>query len=321
ARVLFHQTFNLGGESTRADRGYLSLAQEKSEKRVEIYAGKLSLADFFDLNSVGSDSHLQFMNWTVDNNGAYDYAADTRGYTWGVVADYENRKWSVRFAEALMPTVANGITFDWNIRRARAENLELQWRPAFWTERKITLRALTFLNHANMGSYREAVEAFILHRDAVPDIEAHRRQGRRKYGFGANAELQLTDTFRTYARVGWNEGRHESFAFTEVNATVAGGGDLQGKHWHRDFDKLGVTFVSNGISGDHRRYLELGGNGLLLGDGSLTYGREDIVESYYTAHVYRGVSLSVDIQHITHPGYNRDRGPVWVPGARLHLEF
>jgi len=36
--------------------------------------------DFFDMNDVGTDSHSQFLNWTVDNNGAYEYAADTRGY-------------------------------------------------------------------------------------------------------------------------------------------------------------------------------------------------------------------------------------------------
>lgn len=67
-----------------------SLQTELPSRRVELRAGRLSLADFFDLNSVGSDSHLQFMNWTVDNNGAWDYAADTRGYTYGLVTEYDD---------------------------------------------------------------------------------------------------------------------------------------------------------------------------------------------------------------------------------------
>ena len=319
ARLLFHQTIALGEESVPAERNFLSLMPVKPEKRIEIYFGKLGIADFFDTNAVGSDSHLQFMNWTVDNNGAYDYAADTRGYSVGAVFDYEDRNWGLRFAEALMPTVANGIKLDWNLRRARAENLELRVQPL--PGHKTTIRLLSYLNHANMGSYREAIEAFTQGREPQPDIEAHRRQGRHKYGFGLNVEQPLPHDIRLYGRLGWNEGRHESFAYTEVNSSISTGGDLQGRSWHRPSDRVGIAYVNNGISRDHRRYLQLGGKGFLLGDGGLTYGREEIVESYYTARLIRGVFVSLDIQHITHPGYNRDRGPVFVPGARLHLEF
>jgi len=45
------------------------------------------------------------------------------------------------------------------------------------------------------------------------------------------------------------------------------------------------------------------------------------VESYYTAHIWRGVFAAAGAQFIVHPGYNRDRGPVFVQMARLHLEF
>jgi len=124
-----------------------------------------------------------------------------------------------------------------------------------------------------------------------------------------------------YGRLGWNEGHNESFAYTEVNGATSFGGSIEGQRWHRGNDKTGIAVAINSISGDHRRYLELGGKGFLLGDGFLNYGREEIVESYYTARLIRGVFASVDLQHITHPGYNRDRGPVWVPSLRLHLEF
>jgi hypothetical protein len=321
ARLLIHQTISLGGEASPSERTFLSLAPEKAEKRIEIYAGKLSIADFFDTNSVGSDSHFQFMNWTVDNNGAYDYAADTRGYTYGVVVDYERRKWAMRFGEALMPKVANGLNLDWNISRARAENLEFQIQPSLWAHHPTTVRFLSFLNHANMGIYRDAINAFQEGRDPEPDIEAHRQQGRKKYGFGLNAEQQMTHDVRLYGRLGWNEGAHESFAYTEVDRGWSFGGSVQGSHWKRANDKAGAAFVINAISGDHRRYLQLGGKGFLLGDGNLTYGLEKIFETYYTARIVRGVYLGFDLQHINNPGYNRDRGPVLVPSARLHFEF
>ena len=321
ARAMLHQIIPLSDESVESERGPFSLATKLPVRRLEIRAGKYSTADFFDVNSVGSDSHLQFLNWTVDNNGGYDYAADTRGYTWGLMVEYQDRKWGARFGEALMPKVANGINLDWNLRRARAENLELELRRSLIAGRSGIVRVLTYINHANMGSYREAIEAFRSGRESAPDIEAHRKQGRIKYGFGVNAQQELTKSLRVFGRYGWNEGKHELFAYTEVNNTIALGADLKGERWHRKQDKLGGALVTNGISGDHRLYLALGGKGFLLGDGGLTYGRENILEGYYALHVWRGVFTSFDLQHINNPGYNRDRGPVLVPGLRLHLEF
>jgi high affinity Mn2+ porin len=321
ARVLIHQIVPLSKKMVESVRTYTSLATELPVRRLEFYAGKFSVVDFFDNNAVGGDSHLQFLNWTVDNNGGYDYAADTRGYTYGVIALYEDRHWGLRFAEALMPKVANGIDLDWNLRRARAENIELELRPNITGENKTTLRLLSYVNHANMGDYREAVQQFLAGATPKPDIVATRKQGRVKYGFGVNVEQEVTSTVRAYGRFGWNEGRHESFAYTEVNQTLAVGADWKGDRWGRKLDRVGATFVTNAISKDHQNYLALGGLGFLLGDGALNYGRENIFESYYTAHLWRGVFASFDLQHINNPGYNRDRGPVWVPGLRLHVDF
>jgi carbohydrate-selective porin OprB len=124
-----------------------------------------------------------------------------------------------------------------------------------------------------------------------------------------------------FGRWGWDEGRHESFAYTEVDQTVEIGVGGNGKRWHRKFDRAGLVFVSNGISRDHQQYLALGGSGFLLGDGRLNYGRENIIETYYTLHVWRGIYPSFGLQRINNPGYNRDRGPVIVPTLRLHVEF
>jgi high affinity Mn2+ porin len=320
SRVMLHYTIPLGKETTEATRNPLSLASTVPVRRLELRAGKMSTVDFFDLNSVGSDSHLQFMNWAIVNNGAYDYAADTRGYTYGLVAELYAKSWAARFGEMLMPTVANGIQLDWNVSRARGENYEFEYHAAFLPNRASVVRGLGFVNHANMGSYREAIDGYLSGKDSVPDVTLYRRQGRVKYGFGLNAEQELTPVWRAFGRLGWNDGGNESFAYTEIDRTAEVGSDFRGKPWHRPQDRIGTAFVANGISGDHRRYLALGGRGFILGDGALNYGLEKIFETYYTAHIWRGVSLAFDYQHVANPGYNRDRGPASVVGFRLHIE-
>jgi high affinity Mn2+ porin len=183
------------------------------------------------------------------------------------------------------------------------------------------VRVLGYVNHANMGNYHEAIDEFLANETVRPDIIATREQGRVKYGFGVNAEQQLTSQLGVFARVGWNDGHNESFVYTEVDQTVEVGAWLQGNKWRRELDKLGVAFVSNGISAEHAEYLQLGGLGFLLGDGSLNYGRETIWEGFYNVHFWRGFFGAFDLQHIQNPGYNRDRGPVLVPGLRLHVDF
>jgi len=320
ARVMLHYTIPLSGETAEATRNPLSLASVVPARRLELRLGKMSTVDFFDLNSIGSDSHLQFMNWAIVNNGAYDYAADTRGYTYGLVAEYFDKFWAARFGEMLMPTVANGIQLDWDIARARGENFEFEYHPTLLPKRASVVRALGFVNHADMGSYREAIDGYLSGEDAVPDVTRYRKQGRVKYGFGLNAEQELTALWRAFGRLGWNDGATESFAYTEIDRIAEIGSDFAGKPWRRPQDKVGAAFVANGISGDHRRYLALGGEGFILGDGGLNYGLEEIFETYYTAHVWRGISVAIDYQHVTNPGYNRDRGPASIVGFRIHVE-
>jgi hypothetical protein len=321
ARAMVRQIIALSSEKVEAERGPFALATSLPVRRLEIRAGKFGMADFFDVNDSGSDSHTQFMNWTVDNNGAYDYAADTRGYTIGVIAEYHDRNWAFRFGESLMPKVANGPDLDWNLRRARAENFEFEIHPHAIANHATSIRLLSFINHANMGVYRQAINDFLGGRTPRPEIRAHPFQTTVKYGFGVNVEQELAHHLRGFLRWGWNEGQHESYAYTEVDQTIEAGADLAGNSWHRRWDKLGGVFVSNGISADHQKYLALGGLGFLVGDGALNYGRENILGTYYNAHVWRGIYAAADLQHVNNPGYNRDRGPVLVPGIRFHLDF
>jgi len=322
ARLMWHQIIPLSHQKTVSERTPFSLFSRLPERRIEIRFGKFSLADFFDFNSYGTDSNFQFMNWTVDNAGTFDYAADTRGYTFAAMVEYHHDKHlTLRFAEGLMPKVANGINLDADLSRAHAENTEVELHGAVVPHREGIVRLLSFVNHANMGDYRQAVDDFLAGLTPVPEITAHPLQTTIKYGFGVNFEQPLSDWMGVFGRWGWNEGRHESYAYTEVDETEEIGLGASGNRWHRKFDRAGLAFVSNGISRDHQQYLALGGSGFLLGDGRLNYGRENIVETYYTLHAWRGFYPSFGFQYLDHPGYNRDRGPVVVPTLRLHLEF
>ncbi len=321
ARGMIHKVFALSKDRIENQRNAFSLFDELPRRRVEVRFGKFSLPDFFDVNSVGSDTHFQFNNWTIDNNGAWDYAADTRGYTVGATADYEELNWGFRFAEALMPKIANGIDLVWKPCQAHAEDFEYELRRGLIPKKGGVVRLLAYTNYANMGIYRQAIANFQAGITPTPEITDHPWHITRKYGFGVNLEQNLTHHLTAFGRFGWDNGKTESFAYTEVDQTFAGGLGASGAWWHRKQDRAGIALVTNAICKYHQTYLADGGLGFLLGDGKLNYGREDIVESYYTVHVWRGIYLAPGVQHINDPGYNRDRGPVVVPSFRAHVEF
>ena len=172
-----------------------------------------------------------------------------------------------------------------------------------------------------MGIYSQAIAQFQAALVTTPDITNHPWHITEKFGFGLNIEQNIVRDVTAFARWGWDNGKTESFAYTEVDSTVATGVGIFGTKWHRKKDRAGLAFVTNGIKKDHQIYLADGGQGFLLGDSKLNYGRENIFESYYTAHVWRGIYVAPGVQHINNPGYNKDRGPVVVPTFRLHAEF
>ncbi len=321
ARVELRQIIGFTNETVAEARGPLALATRVPLRRLEFRVGKFGLPDLMDINSVLSDSHQQFTNWTIDNNGAWDYAADTRGYTVGADIEYQDRSWALRYVLALMPTMANGITLDWALRRARAQNMELEIRKGLLPRRDGTVRLLAYGNNAHMGDYREAVNDYLDGKTPTPEITSVEHFGALKYGVDINVEQNVTTSLRLGARFGWNEGQHESFAYTEDDQTFILGGDYSGASWRRKLDKVGLAFVTNAIKKDHQNYLRLGGLGFLLGDGRLNYAREDILEAYYNAHAWRGLYFAIGNSFIEHPGYNQDRGPVDVESVRMHLEF
>jgi hypothetical protein len=321
ARVMVHQVIGFGHEKDEAASGPLSTFSETPTHRLELRAGKFGITDFFDTNSVGSDSHLQFMNWAIDQNGAYDFTANARGYTWGVLAEYQQPAWGARFAEALVPGPQNGGPLVWNLHRANTSDGEFEMHRGHLLGQPGMVRILCWVNHANMGIYQYAINQYLAGKTLIPDISAHPLQVTAKYGFGANIEQALSPAITLYGRFGWNNGKTETWSFTEIDQTISSGVGVLGNLWKRSNDRAGAAFASNGISSVHAHYLALGGIGMILGDGGLRYGRENLGEIYYTAHLWRGFYTGPDLQFVVNPGYNQDRGPVLITSFRFHVEL
>ncbi len=325
ARAFVRFLYPLGARETHVERGQDQIAGFEPDTRIEFKAGRMAVTDDFDHNRYASAARTQFLNWSLWANTSWDYAANTRGYTDGVVLAYVSPAWALRYGIYRMPLVANGQTLE-TLNRAQGENLELTWSAL---PEQAVIRLLAFRNTARMGNYREAL-AIAGSRGLVPDVAADGRDGRHKYGFGINAELPLADEGETgmFARLGWNDGATESFVFTEVDRVATLGAQLSGVHWHRPQDRVGLGLVVEGLSNAHRDYLAAGGSGFLLDDGRLNYGHEKIVETYYRAQLFETpgrfpvrLQLSPDFQFISDPGFNRDRGPARFYALRVHLEY
>jgi high affinity Mn2+ porin len=169
-----------------------------------------------------------------------------------------------------------------------------------------------------MGVYRDAINQ----NPTAPDVDATQAYGRHKYGFGISADQYLTNDFGVFAKASYNDGKTETWAFTEIDRSLSLGAVLKGTSWSRKDDELGLAFVGNGISKDHKDYLAAGGYGFIIGDGQLNYSPELIAEVYYKVNAYQHkLWLSPDYQFIANPAYNHDRGPVNVFSLRAHVEF
>jgi high affinity Mn2+ porin len=319
ARHFVRYDIPLSDATHPVERGQDQLPGNEADHRFEFKLGKMAVNDDFDKNRYSNATRTQFMNWSLWNSSAWDFAADTRGYTNGVVAAYVESGWTLRYGIYQMPLAANGQTLESSLTRANGQNLELTIDPV--PDRWI-LRILAFRNTARMGIYADAI-ALAVATGQAPDIRADDADGRHKTGFVLNSEVPLADDGDTgiFARYGRNDGRTESFVFTEVDSNLQLGGQLSGAHWSRPEDRLGLAYVIDGLSTEHRDYLADGGTGFTLGDGRLDYGTEKIFETYYSAALCPHVWLSPDFQFIRDPGYNRDRGPAKFAALRLHLEY
>jgi high affinity Mn2+ porin len=316
-RLYFKQNFEWGKEKDTIEDDANQLAGLKSKRYFSFAIGKFGMADFFDGNEFSHDPRTQFMNWSLMDNGAWDYPANTRGYVLGATAELGQPGWTLRFAFTMVTTQANMSVWDQKVGKANTQTLEFEKRYTL-SGQKGTVRILTFLNNGKFGNYRNA----IAQNPSSPEVDSTHAYGRHKYGFGISADQYLTKDFGVFAKVSYNDGHNQTWFFTEIDRSISFGAVLKGSSWKRADDELGLAFVGNGLSHDHRDYLAAGGYGFLIGDGKLNYSPEMVAELYYKVNAYqKKIWLSPNYQFILHPAYNADRGPVNVFGLRAHMEF
>jgi high affinity Mn2+ porin len=332
ARAFLQQILPLGPDATESTSepeaesapegrftpaGPYALRRPKPRSRIEITAGKFATTDFFDLADASSDPRHRFMNWALMTQGAWDYAADTRGYTWGLVFALEQPRWALRAGVAMMPTRANGPNLDSNLWQANSEMIEGEWR---WTTDvgPGSAKLLLYWNHANMGSYLDALATAPV--GGVPDIHAVERPGTAKYGAGLLGQQQI-GRVSAFARLGWDDGQTETFCFTEIDRSFSAGAEVAGDLWGRPTDGAALGIAVSALSDAHARYLAAGGTGFQLGDGALSYAWETVAEAYYLVGLNRYFEVTADLQGIFNPGMNSARGPTVVAGVRLHAHL
>lgn len=315
------ETFRIGDAKPVVYVARMLLEQKfqfKNNKSLQLVFGKFGLSDYFDNNAYSHDPRTQFLNWSLMTYGAWDYAANTRGYTDGLYANYQFDSWQIRASLSALPTYANGPNVEFNFKDSNAVNVEIEKQIVFSNNDTSNIKLLGFRNIAGMGNYNEANSSFT----TIPDIKSTRKDGRTKYGIGLNMDYTHGDSWGLFARISYNDGKNETWAFTEIDQSAQLGINLKGKMWNRKDDFAGVAIVANGLSDSHREYQRLGGNGFMIGDGTLNYGIEHIVEVFYSFLVPNTkITLSPDYQFAMNPAYNKDRGPVQFLAIRFHTEF
>ncbi|WP_024881778.1 carbohydrate porin [Methylosinus sp. LW3] len=322
-KYFLRQTIGLGGESEKIEAGQNQLANSVDTNRLTLTIGKYSVVDIFDDNKYAHDGRSGFLNWSVLDMGAFDYAADSWGYTHGATAEWKQDWWTARagvFQTSLIPNgEPNGEAIEPALFRQFMPVVEFEARHSLLLGQEAKIKFLGYGDLAYLGKYDEAVALGLLSGN-TPDITADRKK-RFKAGAGLNIEQPLADDLGLFLRASMANGRYESMEFTEIERSLSAGAVLTGGGWGRSKDAIGVAGVVNGISGSHIRYLANGGSGILLGDGALTYDGEHILETYYKFNIQDGVHLTANYQFVHNPAYNRDRGSVSIFAVRLHGEF
>lgn len=315
SRLFVRQTFGFGGEQEKLESGPSQLAGKEDIARLTLQFGKFAVTDVFDGNAYAKDARKDFMNWALWAPGAFDYAANRLGATYGATAELNQKRWALRGGYFLVGDEPNANNFDMRLPRRGQYVVELETRFNLFSQPG-RLRAIGWLSNAYSGSYRETLNAPALNLDI-----ARTRRGRIKYGYVLSLEQALSDDIGLFGRWSWNDGKTEIMSFTDIDASLALGTSIKGTRWGRPDDVIGIGGAVNALSRDHRDFIAAGGLGVLVGDGRLNYRKERILEAYYAYAINKQLTMTADYQFVANPAYNADRGPVSIFSARLHGEF
>jgi high affinity Mn2+ porin len=316
-RFFLRQVIDLGGETGELAAGINQFPAKITANRVVLTVGKFSVSDIFDDNRYAHDPRNDFLNWALVDAGSFDYAADAWGYTYGAVAEWYQGPWALRVGGFDLSTVPNSTALDPSFDQFQLVG-EIERRFEVW-DQPGKVAVTPWLSRGRMGTYDDAIR--LAQTTGQPaDIAAVRRY-RSRSGLAANLEQQVTPDWGVFLRTGFASPDVEPYEFTDVDRTVAGGGQVTGRRWQRPDDTVGIAGILNSISKSHEAFLNAGGLGILVGDGRLPHpGLEQILETYYCVAL-KAWRVTLDYQLVNNPAYNRDRGPVSVMGLRVHYQF
>ena len=318
ARAFLRQTIDLEGEKEFSLGGPNQIKGLVSNNRLVFTFGKLASLDYFDDNTYSHDPRTQFENFAIFSMGAYGYAADIKGFTFGGVAEWYQDDWIVKTARLALPTVPNTPQLDFSLSKDFADQIELTHRHSLG-EQPGAIRLLWYRQNAFMASYQDAINSRI-NNAQVPDILENRKNANTSHGYGVNFEQSMNPNVGIFGRWSWNPGNTETQTL-DISESLSGGFSMKGSYWSRPKDTFGVGYAIDRISSSEINYLKLGGMTAFIGDGNINYKPETIFECNYNAQITGKTNLALDFQKVTNPAYNASRGPIHILGLRLHFEF
>jgi len=317
-RGFLRQTVDLGGESEKLEPDLNQLSGTQTANRLVFTIGKYSIVDIFDTNKYAHDPRHDFLNWSIIDGGAFDYAANAWGYTYGGAAEWYQDWWTARASLFDLSQTPNSVKLSNGFGQGQFVS-ELEERHTVW-DQPGKLKLLYWLTRGNLGTYLDAI-SFGEATGTTPSTGAV-RSFHTKDGWVLNLEQQIATDFGVFARASVSQGTVEEVDFTDINQSISAGLSLTGSRWGRPDDTAGLAGVANRISHQGKLYLAAGGLGGIIGDGQLpNAGPEQILEAYYRVAVFNFAQFAFDYQFINHPAYNRDRGPVSIFGLQLHLQY
>jgi len=319
-RAFIRQTIPLSGAMGGEDDDPMRFAGPLPSERITITVGKVSVWDFFDDNRYAHDARTQFMQWGLVGTGAFDFAADARGFTEGAVVEWEDRKHALHAGVFRVAKDANTLALDTKYLLGLQYLLQGD-RHYTIAGQPGTVRLLGGISHTRSTLWTDLTQGVLAGLPRETYFDNYKRAYRSKLMAGVNVEQQITPRFGVFGRIGWNDGRNQNWMFTEMDWSVSGGFSVNGAGWGRPHDTVGLGANVGGISAAHQRFLAAGGYGFITGDGRLNYGYESVIENYYDMRLAPGIFAALAWGFVKNPAYNRDRGPTPVFTARLHAAF
>jgi high affinity Mn2+ porin len=301
-RAFIRQTIDLGGETQKVDADINRFEGTTTSDRLVLTVGRFQVVDMFDTNKYANNAKTDFLNWSSVNAGSFDYAGDAWAYTYGAAVEWYTGRFTLRggvfdMSETPASTSSYGaLGFEADSSFSNLEFVaEIEERHTLWGQPgKVKLTG--YVISGTQGNFPQALALFnqfgantptpINAGDTAADYWMNASRSYQNVpGISFNMEQQVNDVVGVFARAGWVNGLYEMWDNTDVSYSGQVGISVKGTGWGRPDDTVGIAGVVNGISNSEAAWLNAGGLGIVIGDGSGNLphaGLEKIIEAYYS---------------------------------------